>query len=149
MSESGMYRVSLHVSHPVCPAEEVVSTIGLEIRYSRSVGEPRVTKGGRSLGGIYARTDVCFDVSGGVISKHDILVDESIARALEMLPLSKIEQIVETGGTCFFLIGLYSEDSFLCDLNAGLLLTLGSNGIGLKLDFYGGPEQVSEDGAGE
>lgn len=146
MSSPRMYRVSLRVSHPALPADQVASIIDLKVRYSKSVGESRVTKGGRELGGVYARTDVCFSISDGVISNDDILVADSIARALETLPLSAISQMVKTGGSCFFLLGIYSEDSLLCDFNAEMLLQLASNGIGLKLDFYGGPEQVAEEG---
>lgn len=79
------------------------------------------------------------------MSNDDILVDEFIARALETLPLVAINQAVETGGSCFFLLGIYSEDSLLCDFNAEMLLKLASNGIGLKLDFYGGSEPAAEE----
>lgn len=98
MSSPGMYRVSLHVSHPALSAEQVISALGLEMRYARSVGEPRVTKGGRELGGAYMRTDVSFIISDGVISNDDILVAESVVRALDVLPLQQINQMVKTGG---------------------------------------------------
>ena len=37
----------------------------------------------------------------------------------------------------------YSEGNLLCDFDAGLLSRLADHHIGLKLDFYGGPENVA------
>jgi hypothetical protein len=58
------------------------------------------------------------------------------------LPLTAIDYIVASGGVIFFLVGVYSEGNLLCDFDAGLLSRLADHHIGLKLDFYGGPENV-------
>lgn len=143
MNSSGNYRVALHVSHPRMPADGIVSSIGLPTRYARSAGAPRVTKQGKELGGTYAKTDVSFAVSDGVVSNDDVLLSESLDRAMGELPLTAIDQIVASGGAIFFLVGVYSEGNLLCDFDAGLLSRLADHHIGLKLDFYGGPENVA------
>lgn len=132
--------MSLHVSHPTRSANQVISSIGLETRYARSAGEPRVTPSGNPLGGAYARTDVSFRVSDGVVHNHDILVADYVDRTLDRVPLEAISEMVRSGGSCFLLLGIYAEASLLCDFSPMLLSRLAPNGIGLKLDFYGGPE---------
>ena len=59
------------------------------------------------------------------------------------LPLSAIDQIVASGGAIFFLVGVYSEGNILFNFDVGLLSRLADHHIGLKLDFYGGPENVA------
>jgi hypothetical protein len=140
MSSVGRFRVSFHVSHPIFTAERIISTIALQPRYARSAGASRITKQGKDLGGIYAKTDISFAVSDRVLSVDDVLLSEFVDQAMDRLALKEIDQIVSSGGFCFFLIGIYSEGNFLCDFDTRLLSRLASHGIGMKLDFYGGPE---------
>jgi hypothetical protein len=99
-----------------------------------------MTKSGKNLGGIYAETDVSFDVSDGVLDNDDVLITEVIQRTLRDLPLEPINRFAASGGTCFFLIGIYSEANLMSDFDASLLSKLSVHGLGLRLDFYGGPE---------
>lgn len=139
MSSAGQFRVSLHVSHPSLPADGILSAIALQPRYARSAGAPRVTKQGKELGGVYAKTNISFAVSDGVLSNDDVPLSEFVGRAMDELALSEIDQIVASGGACFFLVGIYSEGNLLCDFDASLLARLANHSIGMKLDFYGGP----------
>jgi hypothetical protein len=131
-------------------ANDVVAPFGLQTRYARSAGAPRATRQGKPLGGFYTETDVSFAVSDGVVSNDDVMVAEFVDRAMDRLPLNVIDQIVGSGGGCFFLIGVYSEGNIMCDFGPALLSRLARHHIGLKLDFYGGPESgnVSEEGKG-
>jgi hypothetical protein len=140
MSKSGKFRVSLHVSHPTLSADDITGSFSLRPKYVRSVGCARTTKQGKDLGGVYSQTDVSFDVGDGLVDNDEVLLAEFIDQSVESLPLKTINSIVVSGGTCFFFIGIYSENNLLCDFGAGLLLRLANHGIGLKLDFYGGPE---------
>jgi hypothetical protein len=140
MNSSERFRVSLHVSHPKLPADDIAASFALRLRYARSAGAPRMTKQGKALGGTYAQTDVSFAVSDGVVSNDDVLLGEFVDRAVNALPLDALDQIVSSGGSCFFFLGIYAEGNILCDFDANLLSRLASHGIGLKLDFYGGPE---------
>jgi len=139
------YRVSLHLSHPTLSAEDAVVSFSQRIRYARSVGRPRVTRQGDLLGGVYAQTDVSLDVSDGVMSDDVRTITECIELAMNSLPLPQVDQIVASGGVCFFLVGVYSEGNILCDLNEVLLAQLARHRMGLKLDFYGGPEVDAPD----
>lgn len=141
MSNSGKYRVSLHISHPKLPAGDIAALFTLPPKYARSVGEPRTTRSGKELGGVYAQTDVSFAVSDGIVNNDSLLLAEFIDQAMCFLPLEEIKQMTASGGTCFFFIGIYSDKNLLCDFGAQLLLQLACYSIGLKLDFYGGPEE--------
>jgi hypothetical protein len=101
-----------------------------------------MTKQGKALGGRYEQTDISFATSDGVLSTDDVLLGEFIDKVLNALPLDVINQIVASGGSCFFFIGVYSEGNILCDFDARLLSRLSAHGIGLKVDFYGGPESA-------
>ena len=139
MSGSGKFRVSLHISHHTLTADDITSSFSLQPKYARSVGAPRITKLGEDLGGIYRQTDVSFAVSG-LVNNDDILLVEFISQTLPNLPLKTIDHIVTSGGICFFFVGIYSHRNVLCDFTTDLLSRLVTHGIGLKLDFYGGPE---------
>jgi len=69
-----------------------------------------------------------------------MLLSEFIDKTLDKLPLVEIDKIIESGGSCFFFIGIYSEGNMLCYFDAELLVRLSNHAIGLKFDFYGGPE---------
>lgn len=142
MNSSGKFRVSLHISHPDLSADEISAPFALRSKYSRSVGAQRITKLGEDLGGVYSQTDVSFMVSDGVIDNDDVQVADFVEKSLHSLPLKEIDGIVATGGVCFFLLGIYSDGNILCDFEASFLSSLSRHGIGLKLDFYGGPEDI-------
>ena len=144
MSNTGHFRISLHVSHPTLSADRIVSSFDLRPKYARSVGEPRLTKRGESLGGSYKRTDVSFHVSDNILSSENILTEELIEKSLNILPLDTISHITNTDGECFFLIGIFSGENFMCNFQSKLLTRLSEHGIGLKLDFYGGPDITSK-----
>ena len=140
MTTSNRYRLSFHVSHPSMSASEIVASFPFPIRYSRSVGENRLTKTGRELGGTYSRTDVSFDVSGGVTFEANLPLCVCVRDSFDRLPRETIEKVSSTGGECFYLIGVYCEDNFLVYFSGELLSLLSSDLIGVKLDIYGGAD---------
>ena len=137
---AGDYRVTLHISHPTTPADEIVSDIPLPTRFARSAGAPKVTKEGKNLGGNYASTEINFLVSDGVLSTDDVPVSRVINEALDRLDREKICQVVLSGAHCNFLIGVYTEENVIIDFDAKLMSRLSIIGISVRLDFYGGPE---------
>lgn len=142
MSNPSKFRVNLHVSHPKLSADEVLAPfVALQTRYARSVGARRITKHGEDLGGAYSQTDVSFAVSDRLLDNDQTLVAEFIAQAIDALPLGAIDRFAASGGTCFFFVGIYSDGNILCDFDSRLLARLAEHGIGLKLDFYGGPDE--------
>jgi len=141
MRSSTRFRVSLHVSHPKLSADDITASFSLRPKYTKSVGAPRISKLGEDLGGVYLQTDVSFAVSEGVVNNDEVLLTEFVDQSMRDLPLEAIDHMVASGGTCFFFIGVYSAGNFLCDFRVNLLSRLADHGIGLKLDFYGGPEE--------
>lgn len=139
MSSSSRYRVSFHVSHSHLSADEICAAFPLKPRYARTAGEPKTTIRGIALDGVHSRTDVSFPIGQDVVLSDDVSIAEFIAKALNELPLCAIEDVISSGGSCFFFVGIYTEENLLFDLTGDLLSQLGDNRIGLKLDFYGGP----------
>ena len=140
MSNSGKFRVNLHVSHSKLSADEITASFALRPKYARSVGAHRITNLGEDLGGVYSQSDVSFMVSDGVVDNDEVLLAEFVDQSMGRLPLEAIDHIVASGGSCFFLIGVYSDGNILCDFDTDLLSRMAGHGIGLKLDFYGGPD---------
>lgn len=134
------YKVSLHIIHPQLPAGEVTPFFNFATKYVKSVGARRILKSGNDLGGIYSQTDISFVISDGVVNDDDVTVAEFIENSLLLLPLVMIDEIVASGGVCFFLIGVFTDGNMTCDFNVSLLSRLQQHGIGLKLDFWGGKQ---------
>jgi len=130
----------LHVSHPSIGAPEIAQHFAFPSWHARSVGEKRVTDTGKELGGVYQHTSVTFDVSGGVIPFNKQSLDDCVSDSLDQLPGSAIKKLVATGGECYYLVGVYSEENVMVYFSSKLLSALSESSIGLKLDFYGGPE---------
>jgi len=141
MSITRRYRVKLHVSHPTWAAADVIAAFNFPVNYARSVGAQRETKNGELLEGLYKRTDVSFFISDGVADNDNVLLPDLIRASLSGLPLEHTYGISRSGGVCFYFVGIYSQGNLLCDFDAELLSALASHGIGLKLDFYGGPDE--------
>lgn len=126
--------------HPTVAAPEIARHFALQVRNSKSVGETRQTLKGRKLGGVYRETNITFDVSGGVIGSSDLPLCDCISSSFRNLPQDAIMDFVATGGECFYLAGIYSEENAMVYFSSELLSSLSSYSIGLKLDFYGGPD---------
>ena len=140
MNNSSRFRISLHVTHPEISADQICSNILLPVRYKRSFGEKKRTRSGRELGGEYLKTDVSFDISGGVLYSDKVNISDCVKNAASKLPKHFLNDISKTEGEAFFLFGIYSEDNMLACFSSDLLLFLGTMSLGLKFDFYGGPE---------
>lgn len=140
MSTGNRYRLSLHVSHPAQSASEVIFAFGLEPRYSKSIGAPRIGRSGALLGGIWNSTEISFAVSNGVQQSRDLPLVELLSKTLTSLDLRKIDSIVSTGGKVSFIAGIYTEDNYFFELPSDLMRQLAEHNIGVKLDIYGGPD---------
>lgn len=121
-------------------SHEVEEMFPLPIKYSKSVGDSRFTRSGVGLGGFHSRTDVSFDVSGGVILDRSRSLSDAISESLDALSPDNVMKVMHTGGECFYLAGIYSEDNFFTYLSSGLLVRLANLSIGIKFDFYGGKD---------
>lgn len=141
MKDTVKYRVSFHVSHPSLTGAQILKAIGLLPKYVQSIGENRVTWGGKPLEGVYTQTNISFKASNGVVCNEEVELSDFIRKTMDSLPLEFINELVESGGENFFLVGIFTEGNVLYYFDADLLFDMSKHGIGLKLDFYGGPEQ--------
>lgn len=144
MNNACTYRLSFHVTHPSLSALDVIKHFDYPVSYSKSVGENKITKSGRVLGGIYSRTDISFDLSLGVVANDKLSIIEHIKKSFKKLPNVEIKDLVNTGGECFYLIGIYTEENVLLYFPALILSDLSSSLIGVKMDFYGGEEEKGD-----
>jgi hypothetical protein len=140
MTKPTTYRLSFNVSHPSLPANQIVASVGLPTSYARSVGTPNVTKSGVLLGGNYARTDMSFAITDGIQSEGDVPLDACLREAMSFLPQAEINKICSSGGSCFILVGLYTEDNVFYDFDLGFLEKMVVLHVELKFDIYGGSE---------
>jgi hypothetical protein len=140
MTNPVRYRVTFQITHPELTADEIETSFTLRPRYSRSVGSPKLTKNGKDLGGTYSKTDISFALSNDVIDNDMTWLTDFLENSLSDLPLSAIDRITCSGGTCYFLVGIFADRNIQYDFELPFLRQLVEHRIGLKLDFYGGIE---------
>lgn len=138
MSESSTFRISFHVNHPTMLAEEIENNFPFPIRFSQSVGLPRKTKGGKPLEGIYSETNISFLMHDATINANDISIPEFIEKSFSIIPEIKIREIINSGGICSFMIGIFSNKNIMFEMKNDFLKKIANLGIGMKFDFYGG-----------
>jgi hypothetical protein len=139
MTSTTRFRVSLHVSHPSKTASEIESAIGLATRYAQSVGLQRKTKKGEPLGGVYKETNVSFILHKDPLLADEISLNDFIEKELQSFNKEYLKEIYTTGGSCCFVVGIYCEENIMYYFSPEWMSKLTSAGIGMKLDFYGGP----------
>jgi hypothetical protein len=126
--------ISIRISHPTWPAENITRLLTDKPEISRTVGEPRTTPKGQPLEGINRETHwiKSFDYSGESVSK-------AIAAATNRYALFKdaFHEIRETGGGVEFFIGWFFERNGGDVIPADLLRQVGDLGIDLSFDVYG------------
>jgi hypothetical protein len=132
------FRLTLHISHPDVPATEISEVFGLPVRFSHSKNEQRKTKSGERLDGNYERTNVSFSLHDDPLNFDVVSVDLLMKTQLESLDMNYILSLVETGGSCNFLLGIFSCENVMFELSNRTIDLLSDAKISIKYDFYGG-----------
>ena len=135
MAGVGKYKLSFRIFHPTARAEDIAAKVGLKSKRAHSVGAPRETPKGKRLEGVYSRTCVSFDVK----NHEGEVLEDAIRRALEEELNSKIpylSELVATGGELEFFVGIFLNGNEGLQIDAKLVSSLASAGIGLSLDMY-------------
>lgn len=140
MSTSASFRLSFHVSHPSLSASAIESVFNLPIKFAQSVGMQRKTKSGVLLEGTHKRTNVNFSLHKEPLDFKDVSVAELINEQLELYDKEFLEKIFVTGGSSYFILGVFSSGNVMFDLDAELMQKLASFKSGIKIDFYGGED---------
>ncbi len=106
--------VSLNISHPKMEVETISENLSLQPEASHDVGDLRITKHGRLLGGSYEEMYWSFDLcEGRRIDADEILFEDFIAIKNNEFNKHKalFNDIRATGGTIEYFVGWFSVDS--------------------------------------
>lgn len=134
------FRVTFHVLHPSMSAHEIEDAFRLPIRYSQSVGMQKKTKSGVLLGGVYERTSVSFSLHDEPILFRDVSLVGFVLKQLGSYNHDYLNAIYEAGGSCHFLIGIFSSENVMFEFDIEAVRLIASANVGMKFDFYGGEE---------
>ncbi len=140
MNTVSTFRLTFHVSHPTFSALEIENIFKLPTRHSKSVGMSKKTKGGKMLGGKYKRTSISFLLHDDPLQFKDIFVVDLLNKSLKSFKHEYIKKLIETGGECNFLIGIFTSDNVMINFDFDTLKRLSELKISTKLDIYGGPD---------
>ncbi|MGB5684303.1 MAG: hypothetical protein WBM35_00715 [Candidatus Electrothrix sp.] len=99
---------------------------------------PKKTNRGALIGGVYKRTSVSFLLHKDPLSFEDVSVENFIDDQLKLYDRDSLNNIIETGGACHFLLGIFTSGNVMLDFSPHLIRCLSSSRVGLKFDFYGG-----------
>ena len=138
MDASATFRLTFHVLHPSFSALEIEDGFSLPTRHSKSVGLPKKTQRGKLLGGEYKRTSVSFLLHKDPLNFYDFSVVGLINKHIKSFDQNYIEKIINTGGECNFLIGIFTSGNVMLDFDAISLQCWSHYGVSVKLDIYGG-----------
>ena len=138
VSGNSTFRLTFHVSHPSISADEIERAFELPVKFSQSVGEKRKTKSGKALDGNYKCTNVSFYLHDQPLSFDDVLLVKLIKNQLESYDFNYIAHLVESGGHCNFLLGIFSNENVMFEFNSEVIDMLSALKVSIKFDFYGG-----------
>ena len=128
----------MRVIHVGIAAADMEGAVGFPVRQSQSAGLPRRTKTGKELGGCYARTSVGFLVHKDPLRFDETPIEDFIKSALQKLRTKEFLKLSEYSCTIRMLIGVFSDENVMFDLDIESIQVLSELGIGVRYDFYGG-----------
>ncbi|WP_146168156.1 hypothetical protein [Pseudomonas mangrovi] len=138
MSGRSTFRLSFHVFHPVVPASEIEKAFPLPVKFSQSVGEQRRVKTGGFLDGRYKNTNVSFCLHENPLRFDDIEIGGFILEQLKNYDHEYISRLVRTGGSCNFMLGVFSDENVMFEIGCEAIELMSSAMVSIKFDFYGG-----------
>ncbi|MDO6705967.1 hypothetical protein [Photobacterium sp. 1_MG-2023] len=138
MSGNATFRITFNVSHPTISADEIEGVFELPTRFSQTVGGPKKTKSGKILDGMYKRTNVSFCLHESPLNFDDVSMNDFLKMQLRGYDREYIVQLVESGGSCNFLIGVFSDDNVMFELSLEAIQMLSEFKVSIQYDFHGG-----------
>lgn len=106
--------VSLDISHPSMEVQTVSEQLSIQPTSSHDVGDLRITKHGRLLGGAYEDMRWSLDLcEGNKIDAETMLFEDFIALKNAELKIHRsfFNTIRSSGGTIEYFVGWFSENS--------------------------------------
>ncbi|MEF9388674.1 DUF4279 domain-containing protein [Ralstonia solanacearum species complex bacterium KE056] len=129
------FSVSLRIFTQTVEPDEICKLLGLEPKWKRRIGEPRVNPKGTLLGGVYKRSYCSFSLS----RIDDEELHEMLNRVVENLSKNKklFHRVRDEGGQVEFFIGWYSSGNTADIFGYSLLEKISDLKIDLSFDVYG------------
>ena len=140
MSSKSKFRVTFRVIHPSMTSRCIEAQINLVSKLSQSVGEPKESKGGKQLGGVYRKSHVSFPLHEKPIDFDSSDIEPLIINAITKFDIEFVRSISSSGGECYFSLGIYSEENASFSFSPDLLKQLADINTWVKFDFYGGED---------
>ncbi|EMN9200196.1 hypothetical protein FA175_26740 [Pseudomonas aeruginosa] len=137
---SSTYRLTFHIQHPTIPASEIEASLSFPTRISQSSGAHRKTKSGKILEGTYACTSIIFLLHRTPLKFEETPIEKKIEESIDKLDTDYLKTLANSGGKCSFIAGVYSDQNIAFSLDLRIIERLAADKIGVKFDFYGGPE---------
>ena len=129
------YKLTLRISHPSLPPEQITAALRLEPDRSWTVGSPRKTPKGSPLPGEYKNCfwSHSFDTpADGEFEAFALSVLNSLSTHADTF-----REVADTGGHAEFFVGIFMETSNVeLYLSTGLHAKCVELGISLYLDIY-------------
>ena len=137
MNKESRFRISFRIFHPTISAADIESNFKFPTRYSRSVGKLRATKSGELLGGTYKSTSVCFVLYEDSLTFDNFSLNDILNEQLATYNKAYTSYVSASGGDCNFLIGIFSENNVMFNLELETIQMLAASKISVTYDFYG------------
>jgi hypothetical protein len=134
--EPERYSITLRVIHPHRRHEEIAAAIDLELHHGQTAGEPRKSKRGHLLGGVYQETIAAFALS----DRAEGYFVDGVRDAVEVIQARSeyLGDVVDSGGRLMLYIGVFVDDHLGFSLDPALLDALSSLGVELGVEVYAG-----------
>jgi len=143
------FRVSLRLKHPTKDLSFATKQLGLKPSQQWTSGEPRITRAGSPLEGVYRESYWVASLLGGNLQDStQQSLDEALETILQVLSRHTLflEEFRRDGGSLYVFVGIFGPKNFGLEFSPALLSELGLAGLELGLDVYpGGAHDVSPD----
>lgn len=133
--------VSLNIYHPKMEVNDISERLSLQPTSSHDIGDLRITKHGRILGGSYEDMRWSLDLcDGNKLDAEDVLFEDFISSNNERLEVHRsfLNEIRSSGGTIEYFVGWFSVDSINMNLylESSLLKSTSELAISIALCAY-------------
>jgi len=128
------FTVSLRIWHPTYSSQTIAQAIGLQPKFSQSVGELRTNPAGKSLEGASKETYCSFPLK----EKTPGYFIDGISDLLPGLIGSKnyFQELKVSGGRLELFIGVFADESSGFTLDTDGMLALAALNLALSVEFY-------------
>jgi hypothetical protein len=128
------YTVSLRISHPKLPHEEIIAALGMEAKFSHTAGQPRMNPKGAPLEGVYKSTYGCFDL----LPKQAGDFADGIRQLLPNLKIHHefFKKITDEGGRAELFVGVFTEKTTGFILQPAEMAALAELSLELAIEIY-------------